>query len=107
MKKFEVDGGTYDYMCKEYYTKTKIFGPEADIFSFGVFLYNMITGDVPFKTVKSLKSRREVVLPEAMNEPENCALRELLSNTLIKRPIAKRWTINQVLSSDYLINSPV
>ncbi len=92
-------------MCKEYYTKTKIFGPEADIFSFGVFLYNMITGDVPFKTVKSLKSRREVVLPEVLNGPENSAIREILENTLIKRPLANRWTINQVLSSNYLINS--
>lgn len=101
-KKFVVNGGTELSACKERYTGTKIVGPEAaDIFSLGVFLYLMIFEAFPFETVEQIMSKDEVKLPEIMNKPENRAIRELLMNTLVKRP-SNRWNINQVLASDWL-----
>jgi len=77
VKEFVVNGGTHLISCKEFYTGTKIIGPEADIFSFGVLLYLTHFHEIPFKEISDIESDEEVILPEIMNAPENSALPEL------------------------------
>jgi len=102
VKEFVVDGGTHRFSCKELYTGTKIIGPEADIFSFGVLVYMLyFDHEKPFPEISDIQSEDEVKLPEELNVPEKSALRELLLNTLTK-DTANRWTIRQVLSSEWM-----
>ncbi len=49
VKDYLVNGGTDLSSCKEFYTGTKIIGPEVDMFSFGVFLYMLyFNNEFPF-----------------------------------------------------------
>lgn len=48
VKEFVVDGGTHLFSCKEGYTLDTIVGPEADIFSYGVFLFTAFFHKYPF-----------------------------------------------------------
>ena len=101
VKEFVVDGGTHLFSCKEGYTLDTIVGPEADIFSYGVFLFTAFFHKYPFPYISDILSDEEVKLPEVLNDPENSAFRELLLNTLNK-DTANRWNINQVLSSEWM-----
>ncbi len=99
---FIVDAGTHLYSCKERYTKYPIMGPEADIFSFGVFLYVIYFDDkFPFPRIDDIKSSQEVWLPKVLSTPKHSAFREMLVNTLTKMTV-NRWTIDEVVSSEWM-----
>ncbi len=40
--------GTWDYMAPEQWIKSKTAEPEADVYSLGVLLFQMLAGRLPF-----------------------------------------------------------
>ncbi len=85
--------GTYEYMAPEY-VKGLSFGSQADLFSLGVVLYQMLTGVSPFAAVQPRDIWERVIRldppPPSKFVPEvPDALDALVSRALAKSPVLR------------------
>lgn len=99
---FIVTGGTPGYICKEFYTREKIEGPEADVFSFGAAIFFMNFNRKPFPGEEDIKSLHQAKLPDYIfTDPKHFPLRDILMATLTKYSDL-RWTIPKILTSSWI-----
>ncbi len=93
--------GTIGYMAPEQ-ARGEAADQRADIFSFGVILYQMVTGRLPFKGVNDLALLHAVqtVDPDLLREikPAAAALDQVLRRALAKHPKDRYQTIREMLA---------
>ncbi|CAK89045.1 unnamed protein product (macronuclear) [Paramecium tetraurelia] len=79
---------------------------EADIYSLGVCLYQMITGEYPYYDNLNQKKQFELIKEESANFEiiENQVLRNLIQQ-MLKYNVAERLTFSQLYQSSYIFNS--
>lgn len=77
--------GTPSYMCPEIVSRGCYSGAKADIWSLGIILYKMITGQFPFKGMSELEVFAKICKSK-YTLPHNCSkeLSELLKGMLSK-----------------------
>jgi len=95
--------GTINYMSPEQ-ARGKFLGPASDIFSLGIVLYEMVTGDRPFKGETPLDTMHAIAFEEAKpvtivrrNMPPQ--LHHIISHCLRKRP-EDRYPDGRALAAD-------
>ncbi|WP_437677244.1 serine/threonine-protein kinase [Sorangium sp. So ce131] len=93
--------GTWDYMAPEQWIKSKTAGPEADVYSLGVLLFQMLAGDLPFiaEEPKDLMALHLFESPplDRLGERTPPALRDLVGRMLNKVP-ATRPAMQEVIA---------
>ena len=91
--KYEVSG-TVGYMAPEVFNKRNKIYPESDYFSLGVMLYELMTGERPYKSVHSVDMVNEFNERDVKLNPETCIKysREMCEfvNSLIEKDNEKR-----------------
>lgn len=115
---FVISGGTPGYLCKQYYTRGKIEGPEADVYSFGYSVLKMFfyKNKTPFPEEfqkdhrHSPFSKEEIyqLFPRIKNTPDNIlddrrhsTFCRLLLGTL-PNDSSERWTMSAILNSEWI-----
>ena len=96
--------GTRYFMAPEVYKPGKKgYSFEVDIWSMGIIMYNLLTGDLPFKDDDPIKLEKKIV-EEDFNFPEKIVLsnsaKDLIKQILVKNP-KKRPGLNQILFHDF------
>ncbi|WP_434045157.1 MULTISPECIES: serine/threonine-protein kinase [Sorangium] len=85
--------GTWDYMAPEQWIKSKSAGAEADVYSLGVLLFQMLAGGLPFvaEQPKDLMALHLFERPplEQLGEQTPPALRDLVGRMLGKVPATR------------------
>lgn len=85
--------GTWDYMAPEQWIKSKTAEPEADVYSLGVLLFQMLAGRLPFvaERPKDLMALHLFESPPMARLPEGTspALLDLVGRMLRKSPPAR------------------
>jgi serine/threonine protein kinase len=100
--------GTYAYMSPE-----QAFGKpldiRSDIFSFGVLLYEMLTGRMPFPATNELELLKALVhaTPEPLGLDFPAGLRTLVGRALEKNPVQRYQTMRELLSDLKKLAGPV
>jgi eukaryotic-like serine/threonine-protein kinase len=93
--------GTIGYMAPEQ-ARGEAADQRADIFSFGVILYQMLTGTLPFKGVNAVALLHAVqsLDPDPLRQvkPAAAALEQVLRRALAKNPQDRYQTIRELLA---------
>jgi serine/threonine protein kinase len=100
----EVIAGTACYMSPEQIHSPQQVGPSSDLFSLGVVLYQLLTGERPFRgTTDSMIMQQivheEPVAPRRLNDALNRDLETITLQCLAKEP-ARRYPTAQELADD-------
>ena len=103
-KKFNVFCGTYSYMAPELVSRIPYDGKATDVWSIGVLLYIMLTGDFPFKGTNQMEMTNNIKnlnysLPSFLN-PEVCDLFKQIFVVDYK----KRISIVDIMDCDWLLD---
>jgi MAP/microtubule affinity-regulating kinase len=103
-KKLETFCGSPPYAAPELFQGKAYVGPEVDIWSLGVVLYVLTTGDLPFNA-RNLMEMKQVVCRGKFRTPSHLSmpLANLLAKMLVTDP-TKRASL-KVLVDDPWINS--
>lgn len=83
--------GTWDYMAPEQWIKSKDAGTEADVYAFGVLLFQMITGHLPFAT----PDQRELMYLHLFEEPPWYLLDDV-AGTLSQIESLRDWLVRMM-----------
>lgn len=83
--------GTPAYIAPEIFSRKKDIGPEADIYSFGIMLYEMLAGEKPFEGENQLELIYEsinVTIPDITkkNPEAPASLRKIIKKAAAKNP---------------------
>lgn len=83
--------GTVTHMPPEQFTDSKHVGVEADVYSFGVMLFQMLTGKLPFtgKTRMEYRLQHMASVPP-LEQIQEAGMRAVVAKCLEKKPAA-RW----------------
>lgn len=93
--------GTPTHVAPEV-VKGEGYGPKADIWSLGVMLYHMLTGQLPFVDTSVMAVIRKVVVSEPEYPPVISTLaRDLISRLLAKNP-SERLSLEEIKSHPWL-----
>ncbi|WP_437673170.1 serine/threonine-protein kinase [Sorangium sp. So ce131] len=93
--------GTWDYMAPEQWLKSKDVGPKADVYSLGVLLFQMLTGQLPFIA----RDQEALMCLHLFEQPPLALLdgvvseerRDLVARMLSKKP-SQRPAMREVLA---------
>jgi hypothetical protein len=90
--------GTVYYMAPE--VARGRYGPEVDVYSLGVIVYEMLTGRVPFDGESSAEIlMKHLTQPPDLNVPEiTPAMRPVLANAFAKDPQHRTRSVTQLLN---------
>ncbi len=82
--------GTLSYMSPEQ-ARGRILDPRSDVFSFGIVLYEMVTGELPFKGESPLDTMHAIAFEEAkpvtaLRKNLPAQVQQIVSRCLRKRP---------------------
>ena len=90
-------GGTPAYMAPEQFDEMKSVDVRADIYSFGVMLFQMVTGRLPFdgNTLEELRRGHKEISPPDVST-SNRALRDGIRKCLAKEPAERFETFEAV-----------
>ena len=93
--------GDHPFLCPELHSK-KQYNPElADMWSCGVILYQMITGNLPFKSKKDLDLIRSIIVGNySIPNNINSNIKNLIKGLLEKNE-EKRFKINDLFNQQY------
>jgi tetratricopeptide (TPR) repeat protein len=99
--------GTCTHMAPEQFHDARNVDTRADVYSFGVMLYQMITGELPFigESWEELESKHKSAPPPILKHP-NRGLRDLIQVCLAKSPeqrLANFEQVRQPLSAIYQV----
>ena len=94
--------GDHPFLCPELHSK-KQYNPElADMWSLGVILYQMITGNLPFKSKKDLDLIRSIIVGHySIPNNINSNIKNLIKGLLEKNE-EKRFKIKDLFNQQYL-----
>lgn len=101
--------GTINYIAPEVIKNTSYDGQKADIWSCGVILFVLLTGDLPFEDSKVQKLLEKIVLGDFNYKGKkgiSSAARNLIKNILDSNP-RKRFSIEDIKSHKWFVNDYV
>jgi serine/threonine protein kinase len=96
--------GTPPYMAPEQFLDSATVDQRADIYSFGVILYAMATGELPISTERKPKDQDEMILLWALAHnrgsvrPANFPLFPVVRKCLEKNPAKRFQSFNEILT---------
>ena len=101
--------GAQGYKCPEMWEKARFYGDKADIFSLGVILFKLVTGEDAFEEAKSSDELYKLIIDNNYSTYwEKFGLTDFsedfkeLYKMMIHYDAKERWTIDKVLESDWL-----
>lgn len=100
-------GGTLNYMSPEHVKGFSYIEKRSDLYCVGIILYEMVTGEVPFKDVKSDFDIRESILrrdfdtPTKINKKIPTELEAIIMKSIEKHPEDRFQTAEQMLQMIY------
>ena len=93
-------------MAPELIKGQRKYGPKVDVWSYGIFAYELTNGDPPY--INEKQSRAIIYI--CKNEPPKIAdkwsalFKDFVSKCLVKDP-NERWSADQLLEHDFLYNA--
>ena len=93
-------------MAPELIKGQRKYGPKVDIWSYGIFAYELTKGDPPY--INEKQSRAIILIckndPPKIDEKWSPLFRDFVSKCLVKDP-NDRWSAEQLLEHDFLLNA--
>ncbi len=98
--------GTTTYTAPELLSRRAYHGPPVDLWSFGVLIYILLIGQVPFEDTDVAKMVKEQEKPLKCCEGMLSEASERVVRGLLNITPEQRWTCDSVRQSDWLMQTP-